>query len=218
MHSPTAYELRPNYLSSYRSCEGTYHGKFHQYSIGGCQVESFQNFVLQIDSSSMNWPFLEGFWVLTPPNMVQFFRNAYQRYLSSKQKHCLKNFRKSGFLWKFGGLRVCIFGLPLRPRFPLKMAKIKKVLHRKTSVIELCKYVKIKAPSYLSFAGKIRLLFAIFRLFLVGIKVGQFPYDHRSVNIVSAIAILTSLLILISFLISIFYHHFLLKWFEQEVN
>ena len=135
MHSPTAYELRPNYLSSYRSCEGTYHGKFHQYSIGGCQVESFQNFVLQIDSSSMNWPFLEGFWVLTPPNMVQFFRNAYQRYLCSKQKHCLKNFRKSGLLWKGDGLRVCIFGLPLSPRFPLKMAKIKKVLHRKTSVI-----------------------------------------------------------------------------------
>ena len=193
-------------------------GKFHQYSICSCQVESFQNFVLQIDSSSTNWPFSEGFWALTPPNMAQFFRNAYQRYPCSKQKHCLKNFRRSDLLWKGDGPRVCIFGLPFSPHFPLKMVKMKNILHGKTSVIELCKYVKIKAPSYLPFPGKIRLLFALFRLFFAGKKVAQFPYDRRSVNIVSAIAILTSLLILISFLISIFYLHLLLKWFEQEVN
>ena len=166
--------------------------KFHQYSIRGCQVESFQNFVMQIDSPSTNQLFLEGFSALNPPNMAQSFRNAYQRYPCSKQKHCLKNFARSELLWKGDGPRVCIFGLSQSPRFPLKVAKIKNVLNGKTSVIGLCNYVKIKAPSYLLFPGKIRLLFALFRLFLAGKKVGLFLYDRRNLNIVSAIPILTS--------------------------
>ena len=28
--------------------------------------------VLRTDSAFVKWPFLEGFWALTPPNMVQY--------------------------------------------------------------------------------------------------------------------------------------------------
>ena len=48
--------------------------------------------------ASMKWPFLGGFWALTPPNMVQYCHNSHQRWYSSKQKVCLKNIWR---IWVF---------------------------------------------------------------------------------------------------------------------
>ena len=59
--------------------------------------------------------------------------------------------------------------------FSLRMPKIEKDKHKwgKTSAIWLSKYVKIKTLSPLPFPEKTRLLFAIFRLFLPGNRVGS---------------------------------------------
>ena len=71
-------------------------------------------------------------------------------------------------LWKKEGPKVCTSGPTLNLRFPLKMAEIEmnKQNCGKTSTIWLSKYVRIEALSSLSFLGKIRLLFALFVLFL----------------------------------------------------
>ena len=48
-----------------------------------------------------------------------------------------------------------------------------KQQHGKTSTIELSKYLKMKSLSSLTFPGKIRLLFAIFAIFLPGNRAGS---------------------------------------------
>ena len=44
-------------------------GKFHIYSVCGCQFINFQMFLG--DAASMNLAILGVFWAVTPPNMVQ---------------------------------------------------------------------------------------------------------------------------------------------------
>ena len=76
------------------------------------------------------------------------------------------------FLLKRNEPKFGIFGLTFTPCFPLTIAEVKN--HgRKTSTVGLSKYVKMKALSPLSFPGKIRLLFPIFRLFLPGNRAGS---------------------------------------------
>ena len=69
-------------------------GKFHQYSIRGCQV-------FRTDSASMKWTFLRVFWVLTSPNKVRLCWNFHHRYSVIIQKHCFKN--SLGFFNFFSG-------------------------------------------------------------------------------------------------------------------
>ena len=78
------------------------------------------------------------------------------------------------YLWKRDRLKVSTFGPTLTPLFPLNMAKIHKNKQwcGKTSAIELSKFVKMKSLSHLPFPRKIRLLFAIFGIFLRGKRVG----------------------------------------------
>ena len=52
-------------------------GKFHQYSICGCEVKNFQSF-LHWFNIQWNGPFLV-FWALAPPNIVQSCWNFDQR-------------------------------------------------------------------------------------------------------------------------------------------
>ena len=71
--------------------------------------------------------------------------------------------------------KVCTFGPTLTSRFPLMMAEIKKGEEwcRNTSDLGLSKYAQIKALSPFPFWGKIRLLYALFGLFLEGSRTGR---------------------------------------------
>ena len=71
--------------------------------------------------------------------------------------------------------KVCTFGPTLTSRFPLMMAEIKKGEEwcSNTSDLGLSKYAKIKALSPFTFWGKIRLLYALFGLFLEGSRTGR---------------------------------------------
>ena len=57
-----------------------YRGKFHHNSICDCSVKLKVFKVLPIDSASTEWPFLESFWTLGSPNMVQYCQNSHERY------------------------------------------------------------------------------------------------------------------------------------------
>ena len=87
----------------------------------------------------------------------------------------MKTFEGSEYLWKRNGPKVITFGPTLTPLFLLKVAKIEKnkQYFGKTSATELSKYVKMKFLSALPFSGKMRLLFAIFGIFLTGNRAGS---------------------------------------------
>ena len=72
-------------------------GKFHQYSICGCEGKSFQNFSYWFSIHKMA-PFFE-FWALTPPNIVRSCWNFEQRKFSNKTKTV---FEKSFKILNFG--------------------------------------------------------------------------------------------------------------------
>ena len=88
---------------------------------------------------------------------------------------CLRMFAKVKFLRKREIPILCIFGPTLTSRFSLKMAKIEKNRSSvgKTLAMGLSKYRKINALSPLAFPRKIRLLFALFWLFLAGTNQDQ---------------------------------------------
>ena len=69
----------------------------------------------------------------------------------------------------------CTFGPTLTSCFPLRMAEIKKGEEGcgNTSDLGLSKYAKIKALSPFPFWSKIRLLYALFGLFLEGSRAGR---------------------------------------------
>ena len=79
-------------------------GKFHRYSICGCQVKNFK--VLRTDSASMKWLFLGGYWTLTPQiwsNFVEIFTigsNLANRNVVWKFCEGFK------FIWKRDGPKV----------------------------------------------------------------------------------------------------------------
>ena len=87
-----------------------------------------------------------------------------------KKKCVLRIFQKFNLLRKRGIPSVCTLGPTLTPRSSLKMTEIgkSKWLPRKTLAIGLSKYRNIKTLSPLAFPRKIRLLFALFWLFLAG--------------------------------------------------
>ena len=85
------------------------------------------------------------------------------------------------YLWKRDRLKVSTFGPTLTPLFPLMMAKIDKNKDccGKTSAIELSKFVKMKPLSHPPFPRKIRLLFVIFGIFLLGNRAGVTSQKSR---------------------------------------
>ena len=82
---------------------------------------------------------------------------------------CFKNLWKLQIFTEIGDTQSLTFRSNFDPRFSLKMTEIEKNKYlRKTLAIEPSKYRKIKALSPLAFPRKIRLLFALFWLFLTG--------------------------------------------------
>ena len=81
---------------------------------------------------------------------------------------CFKNLWKLHIFKKTGYTQNLHFWPNIGPRFFFKMAEIKnnKNVTRKPLAIGLSKYCQIKSLSLLFFPRKIRLLFALFRLFL----------------------------------------------------
>ena len=64
-------------------------GKFHLYSISGCEVKKFEMF-------SWWWSIHEmaHFWALTAPNVLRFCSNLQQSYYSRRVRHCFKKILK----------------------------------------------------------------------------------------------------------------------------
>ena len=75
------YELRTIFLANEKRYRDN-RGKFHQYSIYGCQVINFQFFSTY--SASVKWSFSGVFGALTPPKIVRLCSNFHQRYSSRK--------------------------------------------------------------------------------------------------------------------------------------
>ena len=122
--------------------------------------------------------FLEGFLALTPllpyPQIWSNIAKIPATGSAPANKSIVWNFLKDfKFLWRRDWPKVSTCGPILTLLFPMKMVEIEenKQLCRRTSAIGLPKYVKINFLSPLPFPGKIRLLFAIFRLFLPGNRV-----------------------------------------------
>ena len=61
LHPFTLYDSPPIFFQIVGHMKIHNRGKFHEYSISGCQVIDFQFFCT--DSASMKWPFLGGFLV-----------------------------------------------------------------------------------------------------------------------------------------------------------
>ena len=107
-------------------------GKFHQYSICGCQVKSFQIFAYRFPS--INWPFLFFFSFFLWGKGVggtlilwSDFAEIFPRYSTQTEKNSVWIiFGKIVFLLKQGEFKVCTFDPTLTPCFLLKMAEIKK--------------------------------------------------------------------------------------------
>ena len=51
-------------------------GKFHKYSISGCQVKNFQSFAYQFSIHEIG--LLGRFWDLPFPNMTQYYQDSHQ--------------------------------------------------------------------------------------------------------------------------------------------
>ena len=64
--------------------------------------------VLRTNSASIKWLFLEGFWALTLPNMVQFVRNFHQKNLAN-ENIVSKFFECFNYLWKKYWPKICTF-------------------------------------------------------------------------------------------------------------
>ena len=109
------------------------------------------------------------------PSMVQYYRYSQQRQYSSKQKHCLNFFEGFDSLWEKDGPKVGTFGPTMTLLFLLKMAKIEKNKQqcRKTSVIELSKYVKMKSLSHLLFREKCNYFLQYLGYFYQGNRAGS---------------------------------------------
>ena len=68
-------------------------GKFHHYSICGCDVKDFW-----IDAASMNWPLFRVFWALTFPNILKllaFWQEVVSNKTNSVFEKSFKNFNFS---------------------------------------------------------------------------------------------------------------------------
>ena len=130
---------------------------------------NFQFFVL------IQHPFHEmilfgGFLGPNSPKYCPILTKFLPEVVFNERKSVLRIFEKFKFLRKQEIPKVCTFDLTLTHRFFLKMAEIEqnKYSARKTLAVEVSKYRKIKALSPLSFLVKIRLLVALFWLFLAG--------------------------------------------------
>ena len=133
--------------------------------------------VLRTNSTSTKQSFLGGFWALTLPiwsNIAEILTRG-SALANKNTVWILVLFWMIRVFMEKGRTQSYHYGLPLTPFFLLKMVKVEKkyAVCGKTSVIELSKYVKIKSLSPLPFSGKIRLLFAIFRIFLPGNTAGS---------------------------------------------
>ena len=122
------------------------HGKFHQYNICGCQVNSFQSFKHGFSIHKM--VFFGKILCSYSPKYSSILPKFSLEVLANKNI-VWKLFEGFDFLWKRDGYKVCIFGPVLTSNFPLKIAKIEKNLYSygKNLAIGLSKYVKIKVLS-----------------------------------------------------------------------
>ena len=121
-----------------RNCD-----KFHQYNICGCQVNSFQSSEYGFSIHKM------GFfgWILR--SYCRKYSSILPKFsldIEANKKIVSKFSEGFDFLWKRDGHKVCIFSPILTPHFPMKKAKIEKILYsyRQNLAIGLSKYVKIK--------------------------------------------------------------------------
>ena len=141
-------------------------GKFHLYSISGCEVKKFEIFSRRW--SIQEWPIFESFWALTPPNIVRSCWNFHHSYYPWGVRHHFKIFWKLKFLLKWEVPKVCGFFsvfVQLWPHFsPWRSPKSNKLNNFKGQnyAIGLSKNLKIKDLSCPNFSGKIRLLFVPF--------------------------------------------------------
>ena len=62
-------------------------GKFHQFSICGCEVKNFQNFLYW--SASIKWPFFGVSWAVIPPNIVRY--SSLSPIRQTQFEKCFKN-------------------------------------------------------------------------------------------------------------------------------
>ena len=83
--------------------------------------------VLHTDPTSRKWPFLGGFWTLSPPNMVQYCWNSHQGSCSFKQKKKIENFLKYSSFYGKGTDPKLAFLVELWPPIsPRRWTEIKK--------------------------------------------------------------------------------------------
>ena len=122
-------------------------GKFHQYSLCGCQVKNFQSFAYRfsIHEKALFGNFLRFYSPKYGPNLPNVSPEVVLQQTKTLKKYFFEGFRV--FMEK-GRTQSLTFG------FVLKMTEIDTRQSRKTSAIELSKYVKIKALSCLPFQEK----------------------------------------------------------------
>ena len=141
-------------------------GKFHLYSICGCEVKKFEMF-------SWRWSIHEmahfgGFLGRNSPKcgsiLLKFAPQLFLMEIKTLLQEFLKNanFSRNRTFPKFA--RFFRFCPTLRPFFSMKEAEIKpsKCFRGQNYAIGLSEYREIKALSGPNFPGKIRLLFVLF--------------------------------------------------------
>ena len=103
-------------------------GKFHLYSICGCQVINFQMFSWQYSIHELGH--FVGIWALTAPNIVQSCLNLHQRQYSRRGRQCFKNLWEIQSFMEAGCYQSVHFFFSfcptLTPFYPMKQADIKK--------------------------------------------------------------------------------------------
>ena len=149
--------LYKNFTSDAMQSSGNVVKKFLEIKAKNFWISGSERFLFSI---SWRYMITVCFWVLTSPNMIQLCWNYCQRWYSSKQKHCSKNFWR---IWVFIETRrtqnLHFWStldapppVPLSPRFYL-------------IAIGLSRDIKINALSPLPFLGKMPLHFALVGLF-----------------------------------------------------
>ena len=116
------YELRTIFLANEKRYRDN-RGKFHQYSICGCQVIHFQFFTT--DSASMKWSFSGIFWGPYSPKDSPILFKFSSEIL--KQKNSVwAIFQKFELSLKWEVAKVYIFGPFLDPIYPRKIKNVAK--------------------------------------------------------------------------------------------
>ena len=143
-------------------------GKFHLYSICGCEVIKFQMFSWQGSIHEMH-----HFGVFFGPELPQInpilLKILPEVVLKDKKTVFEEPLKNSNFSQNGRYSKVCKFGPTLSPIYPLKTAEIREnnKYWDKNSAIRLSKSVNPNPKALVLFKWKIGLLFALFEHFLV---------------------------------------------------